>query len=64
MKTQRLIGNNAPMIGSSLFTAGGFLKLVGPAGDGFVYPDAIDPSRPEVKTIETKLVAGRWRQDA
>ena len=57
MKTQRLIGNNAPMIGSSLFTAGGFLKLVGPAGDGFVYPDAIDPSRPEVKTIETKLVA-------
>jgi len=58
IKTHRMIGNKAPMIGSSLFTAGGFLKLVGPAGEGFVYPDAIDPSREEVKAIEEKLVAG------
>jgi branched-chain amino acid transport system substrate-binding protein len=57
IKTQKLIGNKAPLIGSSLFTAGGFLKLVGPAGEGFVYPDAIDPSRPEVRSIEAKLIS-------
>ena len=56
IKTHRLIGNKAPLIGSSLFTAGGFLRLVGEAGEGFVYPDAIDPSRPEVQEIEIKLV--------
>jgi len=56
IKTHRAIGNKAPLIGSSLFTAGGFLKLVGTAGEGFVYPDAIDPSRVEVKAIEDRLV--------
>jgi branched-chain amino acid transport system substrate-binding protein len=57
VKAHKLFGNRAPMIGSSLFTSGGFLKLAGPAAEGFVYPDAVDPSRPEIKAIEAKFVA-------
>ncbi len=56
IKAHKLFGNPAPMIGSSLFTAGGFLKLAGQAAEGFVYPDAVDPSRPEIKAIEAKFV--------
>lgn len=55
IKAHKLFGNAAPMIGSSVFTAGGFLKLAGAAAEGFVYPDAVDPSRPEIKAIETKF---------
>src|SRR5260221_9415520 len=55
IKAHKLFGNKSPMIGSSVFTAGGFLKLAGDAAEGFVYPDAIDPSRPEIKEIEAKL---------
>jgi branched-chain amino acid transport system substrate-binding protein len=57
IKAHKLFGNAAPMIGSSVFTAGGFLKLAGAAAEGFVYPDAVDPSRPEIKAIETKFAA-------
>jgi branched-chain amino acid transport system substrate-binding protein len=57
MKAHKLFGNPAPMIGSSVFTAGGFLKLAGPAAEGLVYPDAVDPSRPEIKAIEAKFAA-------
>jgi branched-chain amino acid transport system substrate-binding protein len=55
IKAHKLFGNKAPLIGSSVFTAGGFLKLAGAAAEGFVYPDAVDPSRPEIKAIEAKL---------
>jgi branched-chain amino acid transport system substrate-binding protein len=57
IKAHKLFGNPAPMIGSSLFTSGSFLKLAGPAAEGFVYPDAVDPGRPEIKAIEAKFVA-------
>jgi branched-chain amino acid transport system substrate-binding protein len=56
IKAHKLFENPAPLIGNSLFTAGGFLKLAGNAADGFVYPDAIDPSRKEIQEIDVKLV--------
>jgi branched-chain amino acid transport system substrate-binding protein len=56
IKAHKLFGNKAPLIGSSVFTSGGFLKLAGDAAEGFVYPDAVDPSRPEIKEIDGKLV--------
>jgi branched-chain amino acid transport system substrate-binding protein len=56
IKTHKLFENPAPLIGNSLFTAGGFLKLAGNAAEGFVYPDAIDPSRSEIQQIDAKLV--------
>ena len=52
-----MLANAAPMVGSSLFTSGGFLSLAGAAAEGFVYPDAVDPGRPEIKAIDAKLVA-------
>ena len=56
IKAHKLFENPAPLIGNSLFTAGGFLKLAGSAAEGFVYPDAIDPSRKEIQVIDAKLV--------
>ena len=56
IKAHKLFENPAPLIGNSLFTAGGFLKLAGSAAEGFVYPDAIDPSRKEIQEIDAKLV--------
>jgi branched-chain amino acid transport system substrate-binding protein len=56
IKAHKLFGNKAPLIGSSLFTAGGFLKLAGDTAEGFVYPDAVDPSRKEIQDIDAKLV--------
>ena len=56
IKAHKLFENPAPLIGNSLFTAGGFLKLAGNAAEGFVYPDAIDPSRNEIQEIDAKLV--------
>ena len=56
IKAHKLFENPAPLIGNSLFTAGGFLKLTGNAAEGFVYPDAIDPSRKEIQEIDGKLV--------
>ena len=55
MKAHKLFGNKAPLIGSSVFTSGGFLKLAGDAAEGLVYPDAVDPSRPEIQAIEAKF---------
>lgn len=55
IKAHKQFGLRSPLIGSSVFTAGGFLKLAGEAAEGFVYPDAVDPSRPEIKEIDTKL---------
>lgn len=55
IKAHKLFGIKAPLIGSSVFTSGGFLKLAGPAAEGFVYPDAVDPDRPEIKEIEAKF---------
>jgi branched-chain amino acid transport system substrate-binding protein len=55
IKAHKLYGNKAPLIGSSVFTSGGFLKLAGPAAEGFVYPDAVDPSRNEIQEIEAKF---------
>jgi branched-chain amino acid transport system substrate-binding protein len=57
IKAHKQFGNPAPLIGSSVFTSGGFLKLAGPAAEGFVYPDAVDPSRPEIQAIEKKFAA-------
>jgi branched-chain amino acid transport system substrate-binding protein len=56
IKAHKLFENPAPLIGNSLFTAGGFLKLAGEAAEGFVYPDAIDPSRKEIQEIDARLV--------
>jgi branched-chain amino acid transport system substrate-binding protein len=55
IKAHKQFGIKTPLIGSSLFTSGGFLKLAGDAAEGFVYPDAVDPSRPEIKEIEAKF---------
>lgn len=55
IKAHKLFGIKSPLVGSSLFTSGGFLKLAGDAAEGFVYPDAVDPSRPEIKGIEGKF---------
>src|SRR5205085_1885394 len=55
IKAHKQFGIKAPLIGSSLFTSGGFLKLAGETAEGFVYPDAVDPSRPEIKEIEAKF---------
>lgn len=57
IKAHKQFGLRSPLIGSSVFTAGGFLKLAGQAAEGFVYPDAVDPGRPEIKAIDAKLVA-------
>ena len=55
IKAHKLFGIKSPLVGSSLFTSGGFLKLAGDAAEGLVYPDAVDPSRPEIKEIEGKF---------
>jgi branched-chain amino acid transport system substrate-binding protein len=55
IKAHKQFGNTAPLIGNSLFTSGGFLKLAGQAAEGFVYPDAVDPSRKEIQDIEAKF---------
>ena len=57
IKAHKQFGLRSPLIGSSVFTAGGFLRLAGKAAEGFVYPDAVDPGRPEIKAIDSKLVA-------
>ncbi len=57
IKAHKQFGLRSPLIGSSVFTAGGFLKLAGAAAEGFVYPDAVDPSRPEIKAIDAQLTA-------
>ena len=56
-KAHRTVGNKAPLIGNYLFTSNSFIKLTGPAGDGFIFTDAVDPGRPEVMEIEKQTVA-------
>ncbi len=57
-KAHKIVGNKAPMLGNYLFTSASFIKLTGAASDGFIFTDAVDPSRPEVVAIEKQLVAG------
>jgi branched-chain amino acid transport system substrate-binding protein len=57
-KMHRTVGNKAPLLGNYLFTSASFIKLTGPAGSGFIFTDAVDPSRPEVVEIEKQTVAG------
>jgi branched-chain amino acid transport system substrate-binding protein len=56
-KAHRAVGNKAPLIGNYLFTSSSFIKLTGPAGDGFIFTDAVDPSRPETAEIEKQCIA-------
>jgi branched-chain amino acid transport system substrate-binding protein len=56
-KMHKVVGDNSQMLGTYLFAAPGFTKLAGPAAEGFVYTDNVDPARPEVKKIEEILVA-------
>jgi branched-chain amino acid transport system substrate-binding protein len=56
-KMHKIVGDNSQMLGTYLFASPGFTKLAGPAAEGFVYTDNVDPSRPEVKKIEEILVA-------
>jgi len=56
-KTHRAVGNKAPLLGNYLFASTGFIKLAGAAGDGFIFTDAVDPSRAEVLEIEKQAVA-------
>jgi len=65
VKTHKTLGNPAPMLGDYLYTIPAFLRLTGSASDGFIYTDSVDPTRPEVKEIEDRLVkklGDRFRQ--
>lgn len=55
-KMHKTVGIKAQMLGTYLFTTPAFFKLAGPAAEGFIYTDTVDPDRPEVKAIEEKLV--------
>ncbi len=57
IKAHKTVGNPAPMIGNNLFAVTTFPKLAGPAGEGFLVVDAVDMSRPDVKKLETHLIA-------
>jgi branched-chain amino acid transport system substrate-binding protein len=56
-KAHKVVGNRAPLLGNYLFTSASFMKLSGTASEGFLFTDAVDPSRPEVAEIEKHLVA-------
>jgi branched-chain amino acid transport system substrate-binding protein len=56
-KTQGLVGNSAPLFGNYLLSTPPFNKLAGPAANGLVYTDMLDPSRPEAQQIRDKLIA-------
>jgi branched-chain amino acid transport system substrate-binding protein len=49
--------NPAPLLGSTLFGTPSFATLVGPAGEGFIFPSNVDLARPEVKQVEDLLAA-------
>ncbi len=57
IKAHTLLGNKAPMIGNNLFATTTFPALAGKAADGFMFVDAVDMGRPDVKAVEAKLVA-------
>lgn len=55
LKTHRQLGVKAQPLGSFVLAAPSFMGLVGDAGNGFIFPDAVDFNRPEVKAIVDKL---------
>ena len=57
IKAHTLLGNKAPMIGNNLFAVTTFPQLAGKAADGFMFVDAVDMARPDVKAVEGKLMA-------
>ena len=57
IKAHTLLGNKAPMIGNNLFATTTFPALAGKAADGFMFVDAVDMGRPDVKAVEAKLMA-------
>ena len=57
IKSHTLLGNKAPMIGNNLFAVTTFPQLAGKAADGFMFVDAVDMARPDVKAVESKLMA-------
>ncbi len=57
IKAHALLGIKAPMIGNNLFAVTTFPPLAGKAADGFMFVDAVDMARPDVKAVESKLMA-------
>jgi branched-chain amino acid transport system substrate-binding protein len=57
IKAHTLVGLKVPMIGNNLFAVTTFPQLAGKAADGFMFVDAVDMARPEVKEVEARLVA-------
>ncbi len=49
--------NTAQMLGSTLFGTPSFKTLVGPAGEGFIFPSNVDLARPEVQKVEDLLAS-------
>ena len=58
IKMHVALHNTAPLLGSTLFGTPSFATLVGPAGEGFIFPSNVDLSRPEVQADEELIVAG------
>ncbi|MSP03659.1 MAG: ABC transporter substrate-binding protein [Acetobacteraceae bacterium] len=57
IKAHTLLGIKVPMIGNNLFATTTFPALAGKAADGFMFVDAVDMGRPDVKAVEAKLMA-------
>jgi branched-chain amino acid transport system substrate-binding protein len=55
LKAHKQLGNKAMPLGSFVLAAPSFLGLVGDAGQGFLFPDAVDFNRPEVTAIVNAL---------
>lgn len=57
IKAHTLLGIKVPMIGNNLFAVTTFPQLAGKAADGFMFVDAVDMARPDVKAVEARLMA-------
>lgn len=57
IKAHALVGLKTPMIGNNLFAVTTFPQLAGKAADGFMFVDAVDMARPDVKEVEKRLIA-------
>ncbi len=57
IKAHTLLANKAPMIGNNLFAVTTFPALAGKAADGFLFVDAVNMARPDVKAVEARLIA-------
>ena len=55
LKAHRQLGNRAEPLGSFALAAPSFMGLVGDAGNGFFFPDAVDFNSPEVTAIVNNL---------